>query len=55
LLPEYSDQDLADVLAQLDDELSGLRDVELSAGGGQFSIAVPADWNTFYWDSSEWQ
>lgn len=55
MTPEYADQDRTDEVAQLDGELSGLRVVELPAGGGQFSTAVPADWNTFCRDSAEWQ
>lgn len=55
LLPEYTDENLAAAAAQLEDELSGLRNVDLQAGGGQVSTSAPADWNTFYWDSSGWQ
>jgi len=55
-LPEWTQQDLANAVASLDSELSGLRNALLSPdGSGQFSASVPSDWNEFYWDSAEWQ
>jgi len=42
--------------ADLGDELSGLRNVLMqSQGGGALSATVPADWNAFYWNTSDWQ
>ncbi|MDE0827286.1 MAG: hypothetical protein OSA48_10855 [Akkermansiaceae bacterium] len=55
-LSECPDSDLIDASAQLGDELSGLRNLLLQAiGGGTLTAAAPGDWNTFYWDTADWQ
>jgi len=55
LLPAYDDQELIAAVAQLNNVLSGLRNVEIQVINGLFITSAPADWNRFYWDCSEWK
>lgn len=54
-LPEYTDQDLTAVIDDLDNQLSGLRNVEHIVTAGVLTTTIPAAWTLFYWDSAEWQ
>ena len=54
-IPEYTPANIATARATLDDELSGLRGIELTIVGGVANFELPTCWNTFYWGTADWQ
>lgn len=56
VLPQLATQDLLDGVNALKANLPGLEDIVFAdSGDGTISVAVPAKWDSFLWDTADWQ